>query len=532
MNNYDKKKSNFFDTKKQPDIEPSLRDIVYKFAHQRRSEHILNWYLSRKQKMKNFTPEQFNKMEELINNPETSLIDNPTLDLNTWVKYLDILEESKSMLDETSYIKEKKNYEEIIEEMQERLNTFNYNMLFKFHKAVFEEGISIVLGGVGSGKSNLVLKMALDVMQSGNYELITNLGIEKDALDKYNDIHYVTSFKDLLLIVAENQINNLKFEKKGQFHKVKNMICIIDEGEQLFQASKGGGDEKEIDSFNLLAQFFRKLNMHVCLVFHSFMDLPAKIRRNPSIVVKIFKNMSPDGEPMDLGKDKAIFEFPKYRRTIVIEGIEKEEILKSKHQSVFILEDFDNYPEKSVNMKYLLRLGLDNDGESLPKRIITELQRERVEYWSEDKLIHEIERIERISREYKVFIDKKTDYLQYIISEFEKEFRLTSVNNVKGLRDKIKSIVNRNWVIESLEEKIKEKKKEENFNYKICNKEDLFNYLNKTKLKDILKLVNEDFRIFNLNEYVYLREKGISSNKIRNLYGQVKEIVQKQKKQI
>ena len=251
-----------------------------------------------------YSEEEYKKIESLLNDPETTLYEKGVIDDELFRKYWKLIELSGHKLDEFGMIKKKINFEERLAEIEEEYSYYQWNVIFKLTDFLFKGGKNnIICGGMGTGKSNLVLELSLQAVQSGRYELITNLGI-KEEYEKNSDIHHVTWLSELLRIVCKNKIKNLELVKEGKNHLQKEMICVIDEAENLFQSARSGS--KEIVDFNLINQMARKLQQSWTFIFHRFRDVPTHIRNSPNLNCIIMKGCDLEGNPIQMDLDKAI----------------------------------------------------------------------------------------------------------------------------------------------------------------------------------------------------------------------------------
>jgi len=513
----------YFDPKFKPDIVPECRSKVIQNYHNRYAPDMLSYYHSKYERIKTWTPEIFQEIELLMDDEKTSLRGKGRIDGGTWEKYWSLIEKSGEELDEFGMIKEKINFEERLKEIEDMYSHIDWNTLFKLDWELFGDGKNnICVGGMGTGKSNLILSLAMACMERSNrYELVTNLGLREGF--EFDDIHHVSWMSDCLRIICENKLNNINLEENGKEHLQKTIILVIDEAENFFQSIRPGS--KEIAEWNLIVNMFRKLQVSATYIFHRYKDVPAQIRTSPNLNSVILKGCDMDGEPINQPLDRVTIFFKAYNDSINICGIPKCNLLDSTEYSSFSINE-EEFPEKSINIKYILRLASDNPSRLAPKIILDYIDRIKIQNFSNEELLSEIKRISKNNLEYMTICDTKTDYFQWIQKQFKEQYSIDDINKVKGITQTIKKVVNEQWSITKIEKNIKKIEIKE-INYKIAPLDELFNYLQRVKIKDLRVEVRiNGYRKFSIEEYLQLETFKIPKSKLNAIYGQCKEIVQ------
>jgi len=517
------KEGRFFNPKFRQDIVDEQRKRCIDNFHQDYAPHLLSYYCSKMLDIEIYSHEEYKQIEELLNSPETTLYGKGVIEDSLYRKYWKLIELSGHKLDEFGMIKEKVNYEQRLAEIEEKYAYYQWNVLFKLTDFIFKSGSNnIIVGGMGGGKSNLCLELSLEAVQTGRYELITNLGI-KEEWEKNSDIHHVTWLSDMLRIVCKNKIRNLQLVKEGKTHLQKEMICIIDECENLFQSIRSGS--KNIVDFNLLNQMARKLSMSWSFVFHRYRDVPTHIRNSPNLNCIIMKGCDLEGNPIQMDIDKVVLYFPVLQSQIKISGIQECEALDTYEYSSFKFEH-ESFPEKSVDINYLLLIASQEKSYNAPSKILEYLDGQRIENLKREDIIKEVMRIEEVNREQMVLCDNKTDYRILIEDIFTKEFGFTDLEKIKSVKNIIKDTVNKAWAMDRIQSNLQEIR-QNNVNYITCDYDEIYKFLKGNKNPTIKSLVRHQYRDFEKNEYEALLKQGISNTKLRTLYGSLDEIIGK-----
>lgn len=515
------KEGKYFNPKFRQDIVDEQRKRCIDNYHQNYAPHLIQYYCSKMLDIEKFTPKIAKEIEELLNDPKTSLYGRGVISDELYRKYWRLIELSGHELDEFSMIKEKINYQQRLAEIEEQYSYYQWNVLFKLKEFLFKGGSNnIVVGGMGTGKSNLVLELALESVQSGGYELITNLGIKEDY-EKNSDIHHVTWLADLLRIVCRNKNRNLKLIKEGNQHLQKEMICVIDECENLFQSIRSGS--KEIVDFNLINQMARKLQQSWTFIFHRYRDVPTHIRNSPNLNCVIMKGCDLEGNPIQMSIDKAVLYFPQMQSQIKISGIPECKALDTYEYSAFKFED-KRFPEKSVDINYILLIASQEKSYNAPTKILEYLDGQRIDNIKREDLIKEVTRLEELYREQMILCDNKTDYRILIEDVFTREFGITDLVKIKIAKPIIKDVVDKSWAIQKISSNLQEIR-DKNVNYITADFDEIFDFLKKNKNPTIKSIVRNHYRDFDKNEYEALEKQGISITKLRSLYGSLDEIV-------
>lgn len=517
------KSRKYFDPKFKPDIVPEQRGRVMRNIHKRYAPHMLSYYYSKRERIKTWTPELFKEIEYLLKSPKTTLHGKDRVSEELWNTYWSLIEQSGEALDEFGMVKEKIDFEQKLKEIEENYSHLDWNTLFKLDRELFGDGTNnIVVGGMGTGKSNLMLSLSLACMKNNNtYELVTNLGM-KDGYE-FDDIHHVSWMSDLLKIICENKIRNIELEKNGKKHLQKTIIFIIDEAENLFQSIRSGS--KEIADWNLIVNMFRKLQVSATYIFHRYRDVPAQIRNSPNINAIIFKGCDMEGNPINESLDRTTIYFPKYNGSVKIRGIPKCDLLDSNEYSSFAINE-EEFPEKSVNIKYILRLASDYRSDLAPKIILNYLDKVKIENISNEELLKEVKRISELNKEYMIICDTKTDYYQWVQKQFEEAFSIEDVTKLKAVTQTIKRVVNEDWSITKIERNIKQIH-EGSIDFKKVSLNELFKYLQSAKTRELKEQVEiRGYREFVYEEYLQLESFGISKTKLKTIYGHIKPIMQ------
>lgn len=521
-----KKEGKFFNPKFRQDIVDEQRKRCIDNRHQTYAPHLLSYYDSKVLDIENYTPDTYEEIEALLEDENTTLYGKGVISEKLYRKYWKLIEFSGHSLDEFGMIKEKINYEERLAEIEEQYSYYQWKVLFKLKTELFRGGNNnIVCGGMGTGKSNLVLELALESTQNGNFELVTNLGIKEEWEGK-SDIHHVTWMSDLLRIVCTNKMRNIQLAKEGKNHLMKEMICVIDECENLFQSIRSGS--KSIVDFNKINNMARKLSQSWTFIFHRYKDVPTHIRNSPNLNCIIMKGCDLEGNPIQMDKDKAILYFPKYKSQIKISGIPECKALDTDEYSAFQFED-ENFPDKSVDINYILLIASQEKSYNAPKAILSYLDSVRIDNIKREDLIKAITRIDEINRESMVLCDTKTDYNILIEDIFCKEYGITDLDKIKIVKPIIKDIVNKTWAMERINTNLQEMR-DKNVNYLMADFDEIFKFLKKNNNPNVKSIVRNNYRDFDKNEYEALLKHGISKTKLRSLYGSIEEIIGKKVK--
>lgn len=516
----------YFDPKFKPDIVPEQRSNVIRNFDNYYAPDMLKYYYSKKERIRTWTPEIYEEIEELMINKENTLLGKGRIDKDIYFKYWILIERSGEELDEFGMVKEKINFEERLKEIEDNYSHIGWNTLFKLDWELFGDGTNnIVCGGMGTGKSNLILSLALACMERSNrYELVTNLGIKRG--NDFDDIHIVSWMSELLRLICENKIKNIELEKQGKGHLEKTIIFVIDEAENLFQSIRSGS--KEIADWNLIVNMFRKLQVSATYIFHRYKDVPAQIRTSPNINAIILKGCDIEDNPINEPIDRVKIFFPKYNAYVRMKDIPECPLLDTREISSFGINE-EEFPEKSVNIKYVLRLASQTDMNLAPGVIMDYLDRVKLENISKDELLKEVRRISDVNKDYMILADTKTDYFQWIQKKFQDAFQIDDITEVKGVTQTIKKVVNEDWSITRIRRK-EEEIKEIKIDYRTAPLNDLFKYLQTATLKQLKLEVQEGgLRNYLFEEYVQLETFGISRGKLQTIYGQIKAIVQTSK---
>ena len=518
-----KTEGRFFNPKFRQDIVDEQRKRCIDNFHQTYAPHLLSYYSSKMLDIERYTPDVFTKIEALLGDEETTLYGRGVIDEELFRKYWRLIELSGHTLDEFGMIKEKINYEERLAEIEEKYSFYQWNVLFKLKTFLFKGGNNnIVVGGMGTGKSNLVLELALESVQTGNFELITNLGV-REEWEGNSDIHHVTWMSELLRIVCKNKIRNIQLAKEGKNHLMKEMICVIDECENLFQSIRSGS--KSICDFNKINNMARKLSQSWTFIFHRFRDVPTHIRNSPNLNCIIMKGCDLEGNPIDMDMDKAVFYFPKLQSQIKISGIPECKALDTDEYSAFQFED-ENFPDKSVDINLVLLIASQEKSYNAPQAILNYLDGQRIDNIKREDMIKEVTRLEEIHREQMILCDNKTDYKILIEDAFSQEFGITDIEKIKTVKPIIKDIVNKSWAIQKISNNLQEIR-DKNVNYLMADFDEIFEFLKINKNPFIKSMVRNNYRDFDKNEYEALLKNGIPKTKLRSLFGEIEEIITK-----
>jgi hypothetical protein len=250
------------------------------------------------------------------------------------------------------------------------------------------------------------------------------------------------------------------------------------------------------------------------------------VRDNPSLNSIWFKGVDYEGKPCKMDINKMNIVLKRTNEEIRIKNIpDVSHIYDTEHTSSFEINNKKLSREKSINVHKVLFKCSEVSGKEAPYVILDYLDRIRLENVDKEELFKEITRIEMAHRDYIPICDNKTDYKNYIESQFEKAFGMLDLSEVKVVKQIIGKVVNQSWSLTKIERNIQELAVYE-IDHKNATIEELKKIM-RLKAREIKEIVKADYRKFDYNEYTILLESGVSNNKLKLLYGQKKEILQK-----
>jgi len=526
----------YFDPNFKPDIVPEFRQRVMDYFHLNFFPHLYQYYQSKKSEIKKYFPDIEEQIETLIK--ENNLKEKGVIDNNIYDQIFDLIEYTGQELDQFGMLKERKDYDAELENIksyyENEYKFTDWSLLFKFPILMFDEGhVNLCIGGMGEGKSNMLLEMGLAITEaSNNFELVTNFKLK--GMKKVSNIHFVVNMKNLLMLVCQNAIKNYEHINNGNEHLCKRIIAIIDEGENFVVSQRSGSSE--VVDFNKIMNMFRKLFTSVTLVFHRWDDIPKVIRKNPSLNSIIYKNSDKEGNKVGLQIDQVVIELLQKDQLLYIKNIPRSPYLDSRHKSTFCILDKYN-TSNSVDIDEILNEASKWDGEQAPKQILKILERVDLENIPESELIKTISRIDTICRDQIIFCKNKIDYQNIVTREVRKFYNSDDLSVIKGLKTKIADIVSETWSITKVNEQIDkafqvEKKDQDikeikDIDYEISEKEELLKLLTYYSNKQLVEIVNGSYRIYTSKEFNYLLNNKISKSKLKTLYGQSNEVKEK-----
>lgn len=522
----------FFDPNFKPDIVPEARQRVMDYYHLHFFPHVFSYYKSKYSEIERHFPEQKEEIENIIK--DNDLRKKGPIDPELYDQIFNIIEWCGQQLDQFGMLKERKDYEKELESIkafyEQEYKFIDWNLLFKFPVTLFDEGnVNLTIGGMGEGKSNMLLEMGLSITEaSNNFELVTNFKLK--GMKKVSNIHFVVNMKSLLEIVCMNAMQNYDNDREGKSHLNKQIIAIIDEGENFVISQRSGSSE--VVDFNKIMNMFRKLFTSITLVFHRWDDIPKAIRTNPSLNSIIYKNANKEGSKLGLSIDEVIIELLQKEKVLYLKNIPRSPYLDSRHKSSFCIVDKFN-SANSVDIDEILNEAAKYDGEEAPKQVLRILQRVDLENIPDTEITKTISRIITVNEDKIIFCKNKIDFQNIVIKEIKMFYKVDDLTSIKGLKTKIIDSISETWSITKVSEEIdkafKVKTDEEDISkidYIICERKELINYLNYFKLSDLKERIIEK-RIFTLEEMIFLLDNNISKQKIKILYGQTKEVLEK-----
>ncbi len=520
----------YFDPNFKPDIVPQQRQRVIDNFHLNFFPHLEQYYQSKRSEIKKYFPETDQKIQELIK--EKDLKNEGIIESDIYNEIWDLIEHCGQEFDQFGMLKERKDFDKEIENIksfyESNYKYTNWNLIFNLHKELYYDGsINICIGGMGEGKSNLMIALALGVAENSNkYEIITNFKLLN--MDQYDDIHFVSYMSELLKIGCINAISNYELKAKGKKHLCKTMIVIIDEGENFIQSQR---TTKELLDFNKILNMYRKIFISLTLVFHRYDDIPRLIRKNPSLTSIMYKNTDKEGDSIGLNLDEVIISLEKSDQLLYIRNIPRIKQLDSDHTSNFTITS-KSQPQLSCDIEELIEIASRYDGIEAPREILKELEKVKIEHIPDKDIIKDISRITRTNIDKLIFCKNKIDFLNIIIKQVENYYKLDDIDIIKGLQKKVNNIVSKEWSTIKINKEIEKAFKLDQENINFTN----FDYITEDKIKVIeflkhfkyseLKDIIIEKRLYNKDELLYFYSKGISKSKFKLIYGESNEILE------
>ncbi len=317
-------KREFFDPGKRIDIvSPARRHLIENFGN-RDPEDMKRYLASRMGRIDEKCPDIKEKIDKFMESEETTLYTDKPISEKSWWGWWRLLEGAGERFDEHGQLIAKYNYNpNLMEGIGEGDGSpvYDFELLFGgILELLFKPGNdNIVYGKKGDGKSNFCLWLGTEAIRTGRYKLVTNLGLIKEYKHPY--IYKVSWMSELLKIVCDNRLENIKLEKEGKENKCKWLVCILDECENFITSLRSLS--KEVVEFGKFNQMTRKLDLSITMIFHREDDVPKSFRDSPNLNARILKGIDEENHRMPNPQKVAIID-------IVSRGI-KYEIDTSHH---------------------------------------------------------------------------------------------------------------------------------------------------------------------------------------------------------
>lgn len=524
-----KKKKEYYDhTTRIDEVSPARRNLLNNFAN-RDSNDMLRYYLSRVGRIEAYQDKAKGldkikeRLDELMEDKETSLLHSKRLAPDIFFEYYKLIDSVGELFDEYGFLKDK--YDESSKvDLSQIQKIYDYDTVHNLIDDLFIPGHDgIMYGAKGDGKSNYALNLAMEAIKQ-NYIVATNIGVLADHPYPWisESIIKVTWMNELLKLVAKNKIKNMTYIKKGLRLKIKNVICIIDEGEQFMTSISRKTDSSTAD-YSKFSQLSRKLSLSFCWIFHRFMDVPKTFRESPNLTYKIMKGIDYEGNKLERPKEKAIIEFVGQDYEVFIDGIPKNDILDTDATSGFDIYDKKRL-DKSVDIDEIFRICKDVDTDKVPHAILKYLDDIKLENQPIENLYH----ISRgIFDEVKIKIHNcknKTEFYTIAKICFQDKYKIPDISLNKPAEKSLKSVINDEWElfqISTREEKIKGSisTQPDKINPRYSDFELIKMWISKYNTSMIKAIVEFNYREMSEKEVLELYNYGISKNKLIELYG-------------
>ena len=518
----DKKEKKYYTPDKSIDVISLTRRRVIENTASRNPNDMLALYYAWMGKINEY-PEIFKdineKLEELMEDTDTSLFNNKRVEPKIWFKYMTIFENAGARIDYSGQIVEKPDYNQGYMDSQiQTVPVYSYSILFQLCRYLFKPGNdNIIVGRKGDGKSNFMLALGLEAIKDDRrFELITNIGIQEWY--DHPAIHRNCSWmSDLLRIVCKNRLRNIELLEKGKQDECKYLVCILDECENFISSLRSLS--KDVVEFNKFIQLTRKLDLSISMIFHRKEDCPKTFRESPNLNAVIWKGITKEGERLPKPQEKAIIEFIADRFEVWIEGIPQVECLNTQKPSTFSIYD-KNFLDKSIDMDDLFGImrEMGDDDRLLAEKLLQYLDERNILNQSFENLINISEKIEEEIRPFIYSCKKESEYLLLARKKFEGHFGILDIGEVPNGEKALKKVINEHYNMYQIEQREKDND-QSTIDYKNGDFEIVKLFLFKNPTRKIKSVVNYDYRHFNYDEVRELLNNKISKQKILALYG-------------
>lgn len=511
-------KKEFYDPGKRVDIvSPARRHLIENFGN-RDPEDMLRYYASRIGRINEMCHDIKDKLDKLMANPETTLYGDKPISKKLWMQYWELLEESGERFDEHGVLLPKYQYNpDLMQNIGEESNpVYGYKYMFGgLLDLLFKPGNdNIIYGKKGDGKSNFMLNLGIEAIKSGRYRLVTNLGVIKEY--KHPDIIKVSWMSELLKIVCNNRIENIKLENEGKENECKYLLCIIDECENFIMSLRSLS--KEVVEFNKFNQMTRKLDLSISMIFHRFEDVPKSFRDSPNLNSTILKGIDEEGNRMPNPQQTAIVDIKAIGMRFDIDRIPKNPVLDTRRMSGFSISH-KKFPEKSVDLDQIFRIVQDTEPEDTPEAILEYLDTIRLENRSLEELLDMAREVEKDIRKDIYKCKKPEEYMTLAVRAFEEKHEIPDVKQIKNCDRALKKVVSEFWNLYHIEKRGADRKDVRDIDYRSCSFDELKVFLEWNTVPAVKGMVGVKYREFNRDEILDLEAVGVSKGKLVVLYG-------------
>ncbi len=516
LNNYD----GYFDPLSRTDIVSPARETVLRNFHQRDSEDMLKYYMSKIGRIKQKDRKTYDKLKELMKNSDSNLHNCKRVSKVNWIKYWELLEDSGEKFDEHGRLKKRFDYEAEIERLEQEYNHYDYWKVFNVVDSLFEPGKdNIFLGKKGTGKSMIALLLALEAVKQGNF-IATNLGVKKNYSNE--NVKQIKWLKHLLIYMCENRMKNIENEKKGLEYKNKYVVCIIDEAENLFTAQRS--QKAEVNDYNQFVQMTRKLDASMNLIFHDWASVPSIIKNSVNLTGIILKGMDENFEEIknSESRKRVTIIFKDIKEIVKIKEIPYCDVLDSRKTSSFDIKK-DNFPENSIDINVVLTIAGEHDSDIGPYKIYEYLTKQKVNSMNNESLYQEIKFIDEKNKNIMDACDKKVQYFTFIKSKFEEEYGIIAIEQYARVKSIIQKVVDESWDFDSVQKNLK-KMELNNIDWRNSTMENIKLFLEQNPNKFLKAKIGKDRRSYDMKEITDLHNGGVSKSKLIILYGHRNEI--------